>query len=82
MWRNSMLPVRIYLVDARALVPVMIFILQWRLSTLYVALTGVAVFAVLEWCGLTFPAALRTVRRFVVGRLRPAVPAWEKRYLA
>lgn len=82
MWRNTMLPVRIYVVDARALVPVMIFMVHWRLSTLYVALAGIAVFAVLEWCGLTFPAATRTLRRLAVGRLRSAVPSWKKRYYA
>lgn len=82
MWRNTMLPVRVYVVDARALVPVMIFVLHWRLSTLYIAAAGIAVFAVLEWFGLTFPAAIRTVRRLAVGRLRPAVPTWNKRRYA
>ena len=82
MWRNTMLPVRVYVVDARVLVPVMIFILRWRLSTLYMALAGIAVFAVLEWGGLTFPAAVRILRRLLVGELRPAVPAWKKRRYA
>lgn len=82
MWRNTMLPVRILVVDARALVPVMIFVVHWRLSTLYFALAGIVVFAALEWFGLTFPAAIRTIRRLAVGRLRPAVPSWKKRYFA
>lgn len=82
MWRNTMLPVRIYVVDARALVPIMIFVLHWRLSTLYAAGVGIALFAVLEWFGLTFPAAIRTVRRLAIGRLRPAVPSWKKRRYA
>ena len=82
MWRNTMLPVRLYLVDARALIPVMIFVLHWRVSTLYVAAGGIAIFAVLEWFGLTFRSAIRTIRRLIVGRLRPAVPAWKKRSYA
>ena len=82
MWRNTMQPVRLYVVDARVLIPVMVFVLRWRLSTLYIAGAGIAVFTVLEWCGLTFPAAIRTVRRLAVGRQRPAVPSWKKRRYA
>lgn len=82
MWRSTMMPVRLYLVDARALIPVMIFMLHWRLSTLYLAAAGIALFTVLEWFGLTFPAARRTIRRMLVGRVRPAVPAWKKRRFA
>jgi intracellular multiplication protein IcmT len=82
MWRNTMLPVRLYIMDARALVPVLIFLLHWRWATFYLAGGGIAVFTVLEWFGLTFPAAIRTIRRMIVGRLRPAVPAWKKRRLA
>ena len=82
MWRNTMLPIRFYAVDARALVPFFVWLLHWSWGTFYVALAGIAGFAVLEWCGLTFPAALRTVRRLVVGHTRSAVPAWKKRRFA
>jgi len=82
MWRNTMMPVRIYVVDARALIPVMIFMLHWRLNTLYLAGAGIALFTFLEWFGLTFPAARRTIRRYLVGRIRPAIPSWKKRRFA
>ena len=82
MWRNTMVPIRVYVFDARAMVPIMIFLLHWRWSTLYLALAGIAVFTLLEWLGLTFPAALRTLRRLLVGRVRPAVPAWRRRRFA
>ncbi len=82
MWRNTMMPVRIYVVDARALIPVMIFMLHWRLGTLYLAGAGIALFTVLEWFGLTFPAGRRTIRRLLVGRIRPAIPSWKKRRYA
>ena len=52
------------------------------MTTLYFALAGVVVFVLLEWLGLTFPAAIRTVRRLIVGRIRPATPSWKKRYYA
>jgi len=82
MWRNTMLPVRVYVVDARVLIPLMIVLVHVRLWTLYVGLGGIAVFTALEWLGLTFPAAVRTARRWIVGRRRPAIPAWKKRRFA
>jgi intracellular multiplication protein IcmT len=82
MWRNTMLPVRVYVVDARVLIPVMVVLVHIRVWTLYVALGGIAVFTALEWLGLTFPAAVRTVRRWIVGSRRAAIPAWKKRRFA
>jgi len=82
MWRNTMLPIRIYVADARALIPVMLVLVHIRMWTFYLAIAGIAVFAVLEWFGLTFPAAIRTLRRWIVGRRRPAIPTWKKRRFA
>lgn len=78
MWRNTMLPIRIYVADARALIPLIVVLVHIRLWTFYVALAGIVIFAVLEWLGLTFPAAVRTARRWIVGRRRSAIPAWKK----
>jgi intracellular multiplication protein IcmT len=82
MWRNTMLPIRIYVADARALIPLMVVLVHVRLWTFYVALAGIVVFAVLEWLGLTFPAAVRTARRWIVGNRRSAIPTWKKRRFA
>ena len=70
MWRNTMLPVRVYVVDARVLIPLMVVLVHIRLWTFYVALGGMAVFTALEWLGLTFPAAVRTAP--ALDRRRPA----------
>ena len=82
MWRNTMLPVRIYVADARALIPWFIFLMHWSWATLYFAAGATLVFAVPEWFGLSFPAALRTLRRIVNGPVRPAVPVWKRRRFA
>lgn len=82
MWRNTQLPVRIFVADARALIPVLAFIVHWSWWTFYVAIAGCIGFGVLEWLGLTYPAAVRLLRRLIVGRVRPAVPSWKKRRLA
>lgn len=82
MWRNTMPPVRIYIADARALLPWFIFLMHWSKDTLCFAIFMTLVFAVPEWFGLSFPAAIRTVRRIVNGRVRPAVPMWKRRRFA
>ena len=82
MWRNTMPPVRIWVADARVLIPWFIFLMHWSLATLYFAMFASLVFAVPEWFGLSFPAALRTLRRLVNGPIRPAVPVWKRRRFA
>jgi len=42
----------------------------------------VVFFTVISWFGLTVPALFRLLRRWLVGRLRPAVPVWRRRRLA
>ncbi|TPG55947.1 hypothetical protein EAH89_13495 [Roseomonas nepalensis] len=82
MWRNTALPVRILMLDARACLPVLCVVVYWSWTTLYIALLGTVFFGVISFFGLTMPALVRVVRRWLVGRLRPAVPAWKRRRLA
>jgi intracellular multiplication protein IcmT len=82
MWRNSALPVRVLFLDARACLPVLAFVVYWRWWTFYVAVTGIAFFTSISWFGLTVPAVIRLLRRWLVGRTRPAVPVWRRRRLA
>jgi intracellular multiplication protein IcmT len=82
MWRNTGLPVRIGPIDARALLPVMAFVVYWSWWTFYFAATGVVIFTVISWAGLTVPASLRALRRLIVGNVRTAVPVWRRRRLA
>ncbi|WP_145144331.1 IcmT/TraK family protein [Roseomonas gilardii] len=82
MWRYTALPVRIGILDARACLPIVVYVVYWSWNTFYVALTGTLFFIVISWFGLTLPAVFRVVRRWLVGRVRPAVPAWQRRRLA
>ena len=75
MWRYTSLPVRVGC-------PLLISVLYWSWTTLYIGLAGMAFFTVISWFGLTLPAVVRVVRRWLVGRVRPAVPAWQRRRLA
>jgi intracellular multiplication protein IcmT len=82
MWRYTALPVKVAILDARACIPVLIFVLYWSWTTAYIAIAGVIFFTVISWFGLTVPAVTRVMRRKLVGSVRPAVPAWKRRRLA
>ena len=82
MWRDSMLVVRLGIFDARVLVTSVVWLAHMRWWTFYVAVAGALVFSALEWLGLSLPALVRTLRRLVAGRTRPAVPFRRKRRFA
>jgi intracellular multiplication protein IcmT len=54
----------------------------WSWPTLYIAISGVAFFSTISFFGLTVPAMLRLARRVLVGKVRTAVPVWNRRRLA
>lgn len=71
-WRNSMRPVRFFAVDGRA--AIVFVILFFRLADPYawlLVITVLGFFRYLERKGLTFPAAMRNFRAWIVGRERP-----------
>ena len=82
MWRNTGQPVRLFMLDARACLPILCVTVYWSWPTLYIALAGVAFFSAISFFGLTVPAMLRLARRIVVGPVRTAVPVWNRRRLA
>ena len=72
-WRNSMKPVRFFMVDARASVFLIVVILRmfhWWSWALF--LTMLLFFWMLEKKGLPFDAALRSFRTWILGARRPA----------
>ena len=71
-WRNSMRPVRFFGADARLAVPWFIVLFHARLFTFSLAILLTVVFIALERRGLTFDAALRTFRKWLLGQRRPA----------
>jgi len=82
MWRDTMLAIRIGPFDARVLVTSVLWLGHMRWWTFFVALAGALVFSALGWLGLSLPALVRTLRRLVAGRTRPAVPFRKKRRFA
>lgn len=70
-WRNSMRPARFFGMDARAAIPFLILIVYARPITILLAIVFTSLFKHLERKGLTFPAALRAFRSWLVGQARP-----------
>jgi len=71
-WRNSMKPVKFFGLDARVAFFVLIFIIHMRLWTFGLFCFVAFVFWLLERKGLTFDAALRSFRTWILGSKRPA----------
>ena len=82
MWRNTGQPVRVLMLDARACLPVLLAAVYWSWATLYIAIAGFVFFSLISFFGLTLPALTRTLRRWVAGSVRTAVPAWRRRRFA
>jgi intracellular multiplication protein IcmT len=70
------------MLDARACLPVLLAAVYWSWTTLYIAIVGFVFFSLISFFGLTLPALTRTLRRWVAGSVRTAVPAWRRRRFA
>lgn len=78
-WRNSMRPARFFGMDARAAIPFLILIVYARPITITAAIAFTALFKHLENKGLSFPAALRAFRSWLVGQARPGYTGVRRR---
>lgn len=75
-WRNSMRNLRFFALDARAAIPIFSLILptgDFRQYLFFMTIIAMIAFYVLERRGLSFAAALRALRRWIHGPVRPAV---------
>jgi len=70
-WRNTMKTVRFFTFDARAGLFVALLLVHFRIWTLCLLMTMLMVFYILERKGLSFPAALRSLRVWLIGTKRP-----------
>ena len=79
-WRVTGKPVRFFIVDMRASVPLLLCLLQpfawWSWTFAFVT---VGILAVLEWRGLTIGMLGRLVRVWIAGKVVEATPWWFRR---
>jgi len=71
-WRNTMKPARFFILDGRAVFFVVLVLVHARLWTIYLLVIVGIVLWILERRGLSFAAALRSVRLWLIGDHRPA----------
>ena len=72
-WRNTQKPARFFAFDARAFAAIFLFLVHARLWTFSLAIAVMILFWLLERRGLTFEAALRGLRAWILGRSRPGI---------
>lgn len=81
-WRNNMRIVRFFMLDARAALPFLLLLVYLRWSSVILAVIVTTIFYLLERKGLTFAAALRNLRQWIVGRDRPGwISVHRKRFI-
>lgn len=78
-WRNSMRPVRFFAFDSRAGICLVVLFFYPRLSTILLTFAFLMFFRFLEQKGLTFPAAIRNFRAWIVGHDRPGWPGVQRK---
>ena len=75
-WRNSARQPRLFIMDAYAAFPFLLFLLHIRWWTFGLALLSALFFAILERVGFTIPVFRRWLRVFLAGSMRSARP-WQ-----
>lgn len=75
-WRDSARYPRFFIFDARAVFPLMVWILHMKLWTFILAILAVAFFSLLLRFGFTLSTFLRWLRSIIAGRRKSAIPWW------
>lgn len=75
-WRDSARSARFFIVDARAVFPVFIFLMRIRIWSAILVLVSIVFFGIIEHYGFTVPVFLRWVRNFMAGNHKTSQPWW------
>lgn len=77
-WRDSARSAKLWIFDASATFPLLIFAFNITMNTLIFAISGMLFFTALSKYGFTIPTFLRWVRSTLAGPRKIAVPWWFK----
>lgn len=77
-WRDSARPARFFLVDARAALPLVLWLLHIRWWTFFIAIGAMFFFGLVERYGFTVPTFIRTIRTILAGPHKTASPWWRQ----
>lgn len=76
-WRDSARSARFFMIDARAALPLVVFLLNIQWWTFLLALLAFIFFATIERFGFTVNVFLRWFRSFIAGPVKTAKPWWQ-----
>ncbi len=79
-WRNTQKPARFFMFDARVFIAIFVFLIHARAWTFALVVLAMLFFWIMERRGLTFEAAMRALRVWILGRNRPATLGGKRRY--
>ncbi len=75
-WRDSARFPLLFVVDARAVFPVVLCLLHIRVWTIILAIAATTFFGILNHYGFTVAVFSRWLRSFLAGRRKLAIPWW------
>lgn len=75
-WRDSARPARFFIIDAKAAFPILLFLLHIKIWTFILALIITLFFSMLNRFGYTTEVFFRSMRSFLAGNRKIAVPWW------
>ena len=75
-WRDSARPARFFIIDAKAVFPIFLFLLHIKLWTFILALAITLFFSMLNRFGYTTEVFFRSARSFFAGNRKMAIPWW------
>lgn len=75
-WRDSARFPKFFIFDSRAVFPLMLWLLHFKVWTFIVAILAMGFFSLLLRFGFTVNTFLRWVRTTIAGRRKAAIPWW------
>ena len=70
LWRDTGIAPKIFILDARAIFPIGLWLFHWSMLTAGIALTGIIVLYFVQRTGMSPLACLRTIRVAIFGKRR------------
>ena len=77
-WRDSARTAKFFSIDARAALPLLLFLLHIKMWTFLLAIGVTLFFGLLQRFGFTLPVFFRWLRVMVGGKQRYAYPWWTR----
>jgi len=75
-WRDSARTARFFIVDAKAVFPLLLFVFNIAWWTFAIVILSITFFGIIEKFGFTLPIFWRWTKSFIAGPIKNACPWW------